>query len=241
MEVLTVTWDELLASVMISDNNTLGIMQITSALILPFLLTFPIVFVYRSVQKNNNFSSSFIMTLFLFASLSSTVTMLIGNNIARAFGLVGALSIIRFRTALKDPLDAVFIFWALCMGMAAGTGYYLLAVSTVVLCSAMLIIVKGTGIATPRFYDSVLKVVVNNKNEDVTKNVESSLKKSIGSYQKINEYFDSKEDFKTYVYTLKRPRKTNTKIMEESLRKLEGVESIAHLNKESSLFLESKH
>lgn len=235
------TWDEVLASMVISDNNTLGLAQIATALIFPFLLMFPVIYMYRRVQKNNNFSSSFIMALFLFAPLSATVTMLIGNNVARAFGLVGALSIIRFRTALKDPLDAVFVFWALCLGMASGTGYYLLSSISVVLCSLMLILIKSIGMTRPKFYDSILKVVVNKKVDSVEKSIESSLKNSVGTYQRINEYFDSEQDTKTFVYTLKRPKKANVKKMEDSIRCLNGVESIAHLNHESSLFLETKH
>jgi uncharacterized membrane protein YhiD involved in acid resistance len=55
------------------------------------------------------------------------VIMTIGNSIARAFALVGALSIIRFRTVIKDPKDIVFIFWSLATGMVCGTGQYFIA------------------------------------------------------------------------------------------------------------------
>ena len=57
------------------------------------------------------------------------VIMIIGNNLARAFALVGALSIIRFRTVVKDTKDTAYIFWALAAGMAAGTGSYFLAIA----------------------------------------------------------------------------------------------------------------
>ena len=56
------------------------------------------------------------------------VIMIIGNNLARAFALVGALSIIRFRTVVKDTKDTAYIFWSLAAGMAAGTGSYFLAI-----------------------------------------------------------------------------------------------------------------
>ena len=57
------------------------------------------------------------------------VIMIIGNNLARAFALVGALSIIRFRTVVKDNKDTAYIFWALAVGMASGTGSYFLALA----------------------------------------------------------------------------------------------------------------
>lgn len=238
---VSVTWDELLASVLISDANTLGLAQIFLAMIYPFILAFPLAWVYRYVQKNNNFSSSFIMSLFLFATLSSVMTILIGNNIARAFGLIGALSIIRFRSALKDPLDAVFIFWSLAIGMASGTGYYLLAAATCILCSAMMVLLKAIGVARPKYFDSVLKVVADSRNKTIDSQIENTLRHSKGRYEKMNEYFDNMDDKKTYVYTLRRAANTDLSHIENSLKNIEGVKSIAHLNKESSLFLENRH
>ena len=70
---------------------------------------------------------AFTNSLTVLAMITALIIMIIGNNLARAFGLVGAMSIIRFRTAVKDPQDIVFIFFSLAVGMAAGVG--LLAVA----------------------------------------------------------------------------------------------------------------
>ena len=182
-------WAELMDSVMVSDSNTIGLLQIMAAVLLPFALCFPIASIYKHVQKNNSYSTSFLMSLYLFAPLASMVTILIGNNVARAFGLVGALSIIRFRNALKDPLDAVFIFWCLVVGMACGTESYAQAVAIVLLCSFMLWVIDALGIARPRYYDSVLKVVTDSKQPDIGESIESRLRSKIKSFNKINEYF----------------------------------------------------
>jgi len=61
--------------------------------------------------------------------ITALVLMVIGNNLARAFGLVGAMSIIRFRTAVKDTQDIIFIFFSLSVGMAAGVGYHMIAIT----------------------------------------------------------------------------------------------------------------
>ena len=66
--------------------------------------------------------------------------MVIGNNLARAFGLVGALSIIRFRTAIKDTVDIVYIFLGLAIGMAAGVGYHKAAIAGTVMIGLILIL-----------------------------------------------------------------------------------------------------
>jgi hypothetical protein len=77
---------------------------------------------YVSVTGRYSRSREFVNSLVALVMLTAIVIMVIGNNLARAFGLVGAMSIIRFRTAVKDVRDIVFIFFSLTIGMAAGVG-----------------------------------------------------------------------------------------------------------------------
>jgi len=87
-----------------------------------FVLGLFIAWIYRGTHRQLTVSFSFVNTLVLVAMIMSIVIMVIGNNIARAFGLAGAMSIIRFRTVVKDTRDTAFVFFALAAGMAAGTG-----------------------------------------------------------------------------------------------------------------------
>jgi uncharacterized membrane protein YhiD involved in acid resistance len=93
-----------------------------------FLLGLFIAWVYRATQRSLATSFSFVNTLVILSMLMTLVMMVIGNNIARAFGLAGAMSIIRFRTVVKDTRDTAFVFYSLGAGMAAGTGYLKMAV-----------------------------------------------------------------------------------------------------------------
>ena len=79
------------------------------------------------VAPRPNHSRTFVHSLIALAMITAVVIMVIGNNLARAFGLVGAMSIIRFRTAVKDIQDIVFIFFSLAIGMAAGIGQSMIA------------------------------------------------------------------------------------------------------------------
>lgn len=88
---------------------------------LAFLLGVVTACLYLLTSDTPNGSRSFTTTLAMLSMVTAMVMMVIGNNIARAFGLVGALSIIRFRTAVKDTRDTAFVFLALAAGMAAGT------------------------------------------------------------------------------------------------------------------------
>lgn len=84
--------------------------------------------VYKKTHKGLSYSQSFMLTVIFVSIIVSMVMMVIGNSLARAFALVGALSIIRFRTVVKDTKDTAYIFIALGVGMASGTSSYFLAV-----------------------------------------------------------------------------------------------------------------
>lgn len=96
--------------------------------ILSFLLALVIGWVYKKTYKGVSYTQSYVHTLIMLAMIVSLIMLIIGSNIARAFSLVGALSIIRFRNAVKDTRDVGYIFFAMAIGMACGTRFYLLAV-----------------------------------------------------------------------------------------------------------------
>ena len=103
--------------------------EIIINLIISFILGVVISFVYKKTHKGLSYSQSFMITNIFVSVIVCMVIMIIGNNLARAFALVGALSIIRFRTVVKDTKDTAYIFWALAAGMASGTGSYFLAIA----------------------------------------------------------------------------------------------------------------
>jgi uncharacterized membrane protein YhiD involved in acid resistance len=87
-----------------------------------------ILILYRVTYSGPSYSRSFANSLVILSMITAVVIMVIGNNLARAFGLVGAMSIIRFRTAIKDTQDIVYIFFSLSAGMAAGAGLHAIAI-----------------------------------------------------------------------------------------------------------------
>jgi uncharacterized membrane protein YhiD involved in acid resistance len=101
--------------------------EILFNLALSFLIGILISSIYKITHKGLSYSQSFMMTLVFVTLVVSMVMMVIGNNLARAFALVGAFSIIRFRTVVKDTKDTAFVFMGLAGGMAAGTSSYFLA------------------------------------------------------------------------------------------------------------------
>jgi len=98
-------------------------------------------------------------TLVLLSVLIALVTMVIGNSVARAFGLVGALSIVRFRTVVEDTRDTAFVIFAVVVGMAAGSGYTMVAaIGVPAVAVAALAMQKLNGVAEPRSGPATLVV-----------------------------------------------------------------------------------
>ena len=98
------------------------------AVFLSFVLALIITKVYKLTYKGPRYSQSYVHTVIIMGVVVSLIMIVIGNNVAVAFGLVGAFSIIRFRSAMSDPKDIAFIFFAMASGIACGLGFYLLAI-----------------------------------------------------------------------------------------------------------------
>lgn len=107
-------------------------LTILFSLALAFGVGLFIAFIYRKNYRGVMYSNNFTLTLVLMTLITCPVVMCIRESIALSMGMVGALSIVRFRTAVKDPLDTAYMFWALTMGILLGAGQFFLTAVTVV-------------------------------------------------------------------------------------------------------------
>ena len=94
--------------------------------------------VYRRNYRGVMYSSNFALSLLMMTVITTPVVLCIRNSIALSMGMVGALSIVRFRTAVKDPLDTAYMFWALTTGILLGAGQFLLTVLALVMIAGIL-------------------------------------------------------------------------------------------------------
>lgn len=93
-----------------------------------------IIYIYKRNYTGVSFTKAFALSLILLAMVTSLVIRTINSNLALSLGMVGALSIVRFRTAVKDPVDTIFMFWAITVGIMSGAGLYLTTIlATVIL------------------------------------------------------------------------------------------------------------
>lgn len=114
--------------------------NIALGLITAVLMGAVIYFVYSKFYVGVIYSKSFAITLVGMTVLTAMVTLAISTNIVISLGMVGALSIVRFRTAVKDPLDLLYLFWAITTGITAGAGMYLLVLIAAVVMIGMIVL-----------------------------------------------------------------------------------------------------
>jgi uncharacterized membrane protein YhiD involved in acid resistance len=125
----------------LTGNFAVGDIFLT--LVTSFALGMLIAYTYRATHKGVSYSQSFVQTLVILSMVVSVVMLIVGSNLARAFTLVGALSIVRFRNAVKETRDVGFVFFTMIIGIAAGTRFYVLAaVSATTICLVILLMVN---------------------------------------------------------------------------------------------------
>ena len=131
--------------------------------------------VYYVAAKKNYYSKSFNISLALIAVITASIILAMQSNLVISLGMVGALSIVRFRTAIKDPMDLIFLFWSISTGIICGAEMYKIAIITSLVITAGLFILE----LTPAGKASVL-LIVNAKSIEQ----ESAIREVVGKYAK---------------------------------------------------------
>ncbi len=126
--------------------------KIVIGLVLGCLVGLIIAFVYKRCYRGVLYSPSFAMTLIMLTLITTPVVMCIKSDIALSMGMVGALSIVRFRTAVKDPMDTAYMFWALTMGILLGAELFVHAIAVVLGISVMLMVMTFVKFRNPNSY-----------------------------------------------------------------------------------------
>jgi uncharacterized membrane protein YhiD involved in acid resistance len=138
------------------------VLDIVIVMILSFILSAFIGLIYKKTHRGTSYTQSFVFTLVINGMVVALVMMIVGSNIARAFSLIGALSIIRFRNAVKETRDVGFIFFSMAIGMAVGTKFYFLAIIAAVVISLMILLMTRFNWFAREMASQILRVQVPN-------------------------------------------------------------------------------
>lgn len=186
-------------------------------LLIAFLVAMIIYITYKTTYSGVLYNPRFNLSLVMITMVTTIVMVVIGSNISVSLGMVGALSIIRFRTAVKDPRDTAFIFWAVVSGLACGTqNYTIVLIGSLFLCLILFVfkmIVKS---------EDKYMLVVKGKDFDIN-SVEKINKKELKSFLLKGKYI--KNSNIELVYEVKLKNKNSDKLV-NSLRELLGVDTV---------------
>ena len=133
------TFQDIFKSSFLENVNSVSLLDMLLALALAFGLGMFIFLVYKKTFSGVMYSSSFGVTLIALTMITTLVILAVTSNIVLSLGMVGALSIVRFRTAIKEPLDIAFLFWAIAAGIVLAAGLIPLAVAGSVCVGAVLL------------------------------------------------------------------------------------------------------
>lgn len=205
---------------------TPSIFDIAGNMLVALICGLIISIVYRFVYKGPSYSVTFVNSLVLLSMITAVVILVIGNNLARAFGLVGAMSIIRFRTAVRDVQDIIFIFFSLTVGMAAGVGLVSVAIMATLIVSSVIILLVSTDFASPKKRQHLLQIAYT-ASDGAEYQLASILKKYCKKLKLVNlknvGFNDNLEAF--YHVSLRSKNKR-----EELVRKLTELEYVTNVN-----------
>jgi hypothetical protein len=129
----------------IQEFSAISMGDVLVSITLSFLLSLFIVFIYRSTYAGVNFSSSFAGCLMMISMVTTLVILVISSNVVLSLGMVGALSIVRFRTAVKEPTDTAFLFWAIATGILCGAGYVTISILATLLLGLLFVVIFVLG------------------------------------------------------------------------------------------------
>ena len=128
MTILTTTFSDIFKSSFLENIAAVSVLDMALTVALAFGIGLFIFFIYKKTYQGVMYSSSFGTTLIALTMITSQVILAVTSNVVLSLGMVGALSIVRFRTAIKEPLDIAFLFWAIAAGIILAAGMIPLAV-----------------------------------------------------------------------------------------------------------------
>ena len=144
------TFNDIFKSSFLENVSAVSLLDMALALVLAFGLGMFIFLVYQKTCQGVMYSSSFGVTLIALTMITTVVILAVTSNVVLSLGMVGALSIVRFRTAIKEPLDIAFLFWAIAVGIVLAAGMIPLAViGSVVIGVILLVFVNRKSFENP--------------------------------------------------------------------------------------------
>jgi len=136
-----ITFADIIKGKFLEEFSAISLQNVLVAIALSFVLSLFILFVYRTTYGGVSYSQNFAACLIMLTMVTTVVILVISSNVVLSLGMVGALSIVRFRTAVKDAKDTAFLFWGIATGIICGAGYVTISVLATLLLGTLFVAV----------------------------------------------------------------------------------------------------
>lgn len=201
-------------------SNPISVEAIILSLMLTFILAMVVYFTYRTTFSGVLYTRSFNISLVIMSLVTATIIMTISSNLVLSLGMVGVFSIVRFRTAIKDVMDNVYLFWAVSIGLVCGAGQYFIAITGTIAIAVILIFFDKINLTRKSPYLLVLNYDISSDS-----NVEKKLNTLPG--YKIRSKTIKEDNIETVIET--RVKETDMQLL-NSFNVLEGMHSAVIIN-----------
>jgi len=180
------TFSDVFKSSFLSNINSFSTLDVLLALGLAFVIGLFIFLIYKKTYQGVMYSDSFGVSLIAMSMITSLVIIAVTSNVVLSLGMVGALSIVRFRTAIKEPMDIAFLFWAIAVGIVLGAGLLPLAIIGSVIIGIIIVV-----FSTRKIGDTPYILVVSCENEETEsvayELIKEDAKKSLLKSKSVNK------------------------------------------------------
>ena len=180
------TFSDVFKSSFLSNINSFSTLNVLLALGLAFVIGLFIFLIYKKTYQGVMYSDSFGVSLIAMSMITSLVIIAVTSNVVLSLGMVGALSIVRFRTAIKEPMDIAFLFWAIAVGIVLGAGLLPLAIIGSVIIGIIILV-----FSTRKIGDTPYILVVSCENEETEsvayELIKEDAKKSLLKSKSVNK------------------------------------------------------
>jgi uncharacterized membrane protein YhiD involved in acid resistance len=208
--------------------------SIAYSVCLSFILSSMIAFTYKKTFQGLSYSRNYIQALILGAIVTAIAMQAIGDNLARGMGMMGALAIIRFRSALKDPRDMIFIFAALSIGISCGVySYQIATIGTIGFC-IIAFVIQNVPMSSETNFDGLLKFNLENDAED-KKKLELILNENCKYFALVTLREVAQGNRLDYAYQIKMKKNVQKTALMEGLQSLRTAKGLSLLLQETTV------
>ncbi|MDE5907352.1 MAG: DUF4956 domain-containing protein [Lachnospiraceae bacterium] len=193
--------------------------KIVTTLLITFLIAVYIFCVYKKITKSAFYFKSFNVSMAIISVVTAGIILAMQSSIVISLGMVGALSIVRFRTAIKDPMDLLFLFWSIGTGIICGAGLYKIAIILAVLVTVGILILDMLPVRLSPYL-----LIINADTKEVEDEMIETVKKMAGSYK-----LKSKNITKSGMDVILEVRAGKEKELVDSLSEMKGITSVSLL------------